>query len=198
MDLFKPRLFWALPEALTASRCRRLVIWVDEEFQGSGLQLLQLKHLQELSLQGKHTIFDHPNFILPVEIGQLRALRSLTLLNLPVTLPEWIAQLSELRDLTVRGTDLIHIPNWISQLKHLHSLHIGNCKLQDVPETLQHMNNLRHLTFADIQLREIRPEQFPRHLKSLAFTGGGSYKTREVQELKHALRGTKIYCNNIL
>lgn len=198
MELFRPRLISSLPEALAASKCRRLLIWVDEEFQSSGKQLLQLTHLQELSLQGKHTVFDYPNFILPVEIGQLRTLRKLTLLNLPVTLPEWITQLSELRDLMVRGTDLVHIPNWISRLKNLHSLHIGNCELQDIPEALRQMDSLRQLTFADVQLRKIRPEQFPQHLKSLVFSGGGSYRSHKVQELKQALRGTKIYCNNIV
>jgi Leucine-rich repeat (LRR) protein len=198
MELFRPRLISSLPEALAAFKCRRLLIWVDEEFQSSGKQLLQLTHLRELLLHGKSSIFDYPNFILPVEIGQLRTLRKLTLLNLPVTLPEWITQLSELRELTARGTDLIQIPNWISQLQHLDYLHLGNCQLQDLPETFCQMNSLRHLAFADIQLREIRPEQFPLHLKTLEFTGGGSYKSHEVQELKQALRGTKIYCNNIV
>jgi Leucine-rich repeat (LRR) protein len=150
-------------------------------------------HLQELSLQGMGSIFDYPNFILPVEIGQLRTLRKLTLLNLPVTFPDWIAQLSELRDLMVRGTDLVHIPGWISQLQHLHTLHIGNCELQDIPETMRQMNNLRHLEFANIQLRELCPEHFPRRLKTLRFIGGGSYTRRELHELKQALKGTRIY-----
>jgi Leucine-rich repeat (LRR) protein len=195
MELFRPRLISSLPEALAASKCRRLLIWVDEEFQSSGKQLLQLTHLQELSLQGKGSIFDYPNFILPVEIGQLRTLCKLTLLNLPVILPEWITQLSELRELTVRGTNLIQIPDWISQMQRLETLQLGNCQLQNLPETLRHMNNLRHLTFADIQLREIRPEHFPQHLKSLVFSGSGKYSYRQLTQLRQSLKGTKIYSN---
>jgi internalin A len=193
MELFRPPLISSLPEALAASKCRRLLIWVDEEFQSSGKQLLRLTHLQELSLHGKHTIFDYPNFTLPVEIGQLHTLRKLTLLNLPVTPPEWIAQLSELRNLKLRGINLVDIPSWIVELKNLHSLNIENCELHGLPEELRQMSNLRYLRFADIQLRELRPEQFPQNLKLIEFSGCGIHMRRKLCELKQAMKGTKIH-----
>ena len=98
MGLFT-RQYTALPQTLPwPSLCRRLVVYsVDHRVQEWGPRFLHLTHLQDLSLHGSYTIYDSTTFSLPVEIGQLRTLKRLTLLNLPIDFPTWIANLPNLQ-----------------------------------------------------------------------------------------------------
>nr|GFA62925.1 hypothetical protein [Tanacetum cinerariifolium] len=70
----------------------------------SSKRLNQLKAnracLRELILMGDSRIYDSTTFSLPVEIGQLRTLKRLTFLNLPIDFPAWIVDLPRLRTLT--------------------------------------------------------------------------------------------------
>jgi Leucine-rich repeat (LRR) protein len=123
MSIFTRR-YTGLPHTLPwPSFCRRLVVFaVDHQVQEWGPKFLQLVNLRGLHLQGDWRIYDSKTFYLPAEIGQLRTLKQLTLLNLPIDFPAWIADLTQLRTLTVRGTNLTTIPDWIHHLSHLHTL----------------------------------------------------------------------------
>lgn len=194
MGLFT-RQYTSLPHTLLwPALCRRMFVFsVDHRVQEWGPNFLQLTHLQELNLMGDSSIYDSTTFSLPVEIGQLRTLKRLTLLNLPIDFPSWIANLPNLRALMVRGTNLTTIPPWIHQLSHLHTLQIENCNLTVLPETLRKMNNLRELGLCDTRLRDFSPEQFPPQLRSINFAGSGCWRRSDLRQLQKALLGTKVH-----
>lgn len=189
------RQYTSLPHTLLwPSLCRQLVVFsVDHRIQDWGSKFLQLTHLKELILMGDSRIYDSTTFSLPVEIGQLRTLKRLTLLNLPIDFPAWIADLPRLRALTVRGTNLTTIPVWIHQLSHLHTLRIENCDLTVLPKTLRGMNSLRELGLGDTRLRDFSPAQFPPQLRSLNFVGSGCWRRSDLRQLQRALPGTKVH-----
>jgi hypothetical protein len=191
---FFTRRHTALPHTLPwPSLCRRLVVYaVDHRVQEWGPKFLQLRHLQDLHLQGSSSIYNSTTFSLPVEIGQLRTLKRLTLLNLPIDFPAWIADLSHLRALMVRGTNLTAIPTWIPQLRHLHTLRIENCDLAVLPETLREMNNLRELGLCDTRLRDFSSAQFPPQLRSLNFAGSGGWRRSDLRQLQRELPRTNV------
>jgi Leucine-rich repeat (LRR) protein len=194
MGLFTRR-YTSLPHTLPwPSLCRRMVVFAaDHQVQDWGPKLLQLTHVQDLHLQGSSSIYDSTTFSLPAEIGQLRTLKRLTLLNLPIDFPAWIANLSNLRYLVVRGTNLTTMPSWIHQLSRLHTLRVENCDLTVLPKTLQGMNNLRELGLCDTRLRDFSPAQFPPHLRSLNFAGTGCWRRNDLRQLQRALPGTKVH-----
>jgi hypothetical protein len=194
MGLFT-RQYASLPQQLTwPSLCRSFsVSAVDDRLQEWGKQLLQLSHLQSLHLQGDCRIYDSTSFALPPEIGQLRTLKRLVLLNLPIDFPEWIVNLPKLRYLMVRGTNLTVIPPWIHQMRQLRILAVENCKLASLPESLRRMHGLQELWLADTQLRELRPEQFPQHLRVLSLAGTGCYPREALTDLRQAFQHTTVY-----
>lgn len=180
------------PRFLASFRRRLSVLWIDEHVREWGPELLRLRRLRKLHLQGDLSI-DGINFTLPVEIGTLHSLRRLTLLNLPIDFPEWIVNLTNLRYLTIRGTNATEIPEWIVCLKKLHTLRVENCDLQALPHTLRQMDNLRHLSLVHTQmLPNISPEQLPKHLKSLDILDSGQYEPGDLEQLRRALKGTSI------
>jgi Leucine-rich repeat (LRR) protein len=194
MGLFTRQYTSLPPTLLWPSLCRRLVVFsVDHRVQEWGRHFLQLTHLQDLDLMGDRSILDSATFSLPAEIGQLRTLKRLTLLNLPIDFPAWIANLSNLRYLVVRGTNLTTIPSWIHQLSRLHTLRVENCDLTVLPKTLQGMNNLRELGLCDTRLRDFSPAQFPPQLRSLNFAGTGCWRRNDLRQLQRALPGTKVH-----
>ena len=194
MGLFTRR-YTSLPQTLPwPSLCRRLDVYaVDHRLQEWGSKFLQLSHLQSLHLQGSSSIYDSTTFSLPVEIGQLRTLKRLTLLNLPIDFPAWIADLPNLRYLMVRGTNLTAIPPWIHQMSRLCKLAVENCDLTVLPETLRRMHHLRELWLADTRIRDFSPEQFPSHLRVISFAGSGCYRRSDLSQLQQALKRTRIY-----
>lgn len=185
-DPFKPRF-------VAPFRRRLSVLWIDESVLQWGPELQRLRCLRKLHLQGDLSLCDSKDFSLPTEIGELHTLRTLTLLNLPISFPEWIAQLTNLRYLMVRGTNTTKIPEWIIRLKKLHTLRVENCDLQALPDTLRQMDNLRHLGLVHTrQLQNIRPEQLPKRLKSLDILDSGQYEPADLEQLRQALKGTRI------
>jgi hypothetical protein len=194
MDLFTRH--YSSPPAKMAwpALCRHLtILGVDQRLQSWGTHLVACSRLHTLHLQADPSIYDRADFHLPVEIGQLQTLRSLTLLNLPIDFPDWIQRLTHLRYLTVRGTDLTHLPAWISQLRQLHMLRIENCALQSLPESLRYMTQLRELGLCDTQLTDLRAEWFPSKLQRLDFSGTGCYQPQDVVQLQRVFTTTQVY-----
>ncbi|NVO33132.1 leucine-rich repeat domain-containing protein [Hymenobacter lapidiphilus] len=193
MALFERRLFTSIPEALAAPVCYRLHLWIeDSQVQEWGPQLLRLPHLRELHLKGLHTVFNDLTYDLPEAWGQLRALREVQLLNLPVAFPTWVRNLPDLRTLTVRGTDATCLPEWIAECQALQTLRMENCALQTLPDSLRHMVWLRHLGLSDTQLPRLDAAQFPRRLRSLDLGGSRRYSPADLERLRQELRSTKV------
>jgi internalin A len=90
---------------------------------------------------------------LPEAIAQLSNLSGLDLSgNQLTTLPEAIAQLSNLRVLYLRNNQLTTLPEAIAQLSHLRVLYLRNNQLTTLPEAIAQLSNLRELDLSDNQL----------------------------------------------
>ncbi len=195
MGLFKRHYERHLPSAPAwPSLCFRLALWhVDNKLLEWGPQLLGFSRLRQLNVSWHAGDAASIDSIFPPELAQLRTLERVELLNLPITFPEWVRALPNLRYLMVRGTESTHIPEWICELKQLRTLRVENCALTTLPATLRQMTNLRELGLSDTQIRDFSPEQFPPHLKRLTFHGSGYYVRQDVARLQQTLKGTKIW-----
>lgn len=194
--LFKPRAFSSLANALAApARCQRLYLFAGESLEHTGTQWLSLSRLQELHIQGDTSKIFHSGFQfgLPSEIGRLQTLQRLVLLNLPIDFPEWIANLTNLRYLMVRGTDLTSIPTRISELKQLHTLRVENCDLATLPATLPQMSSLRELGLVDTRLLDFSPAHIPPSLKYLDLIGSACMTQPKLAQLQAALKDTRVH-----
>ena len=192
LGLFKPRFFTSLP---APSDCRRLRLqFVEESLEHAGPQFAKLSQLQELYIQGdvSNLFLPDSQFSLPPEIGQLRTLQRLVLLNLPIDFPQWIVNLTNLRYLSVRGTDLTSIPSWISELKQLHTLRVENCDLAKLPSTLREMNNLRELGLVDTRMLDFSHEQIPQGLKLLDLVGLACMTLPKLTQIQVSLKGVRV------
>lgn len=139
----------------------------------------QLGQLEELNLAeafslDNNTINPRRSNIkkIPEEIGQLKALKSLTLCNmhtLPV-LPSWLWQLEKLERLELNSLSSIEIlPDEIAQLQALKSLHITDMQsLKVLSVNLWQLTNLEELALSILEIGEV-PEEIAQltALKSL-------------------------------
>lgn len=195
MLFFKKKKCNSLPEAIqNASGCKELSLkWLDYNLKTHGRDFAMLKKLRSLYIQGNPTIYDMPGFELPEELGELKTLKTLSLLNLPLQeFPGWITQLTGLEHLMVRGTDIQVIPESIAALKNLIILRIENCPLPALPVELKHLKKLRILGLSDTRLTSIHPEGMPDGLKEINLTGTGIYDWEELKKLRVVLKHAAI------
>jgi hypothetical protein len=194
MGLFNRQLFTSLPEALAnPTACYRLHLQVaDNHLREWGPRLLELTNIQELRLHGLPALYDHQDYSLPEELGRLRTLREVELLNLPLAFPAWVRSLLGLRILTLRGTDVAALPEWIAELQKLRTLRIENCALHVLPDALRHLTHLRELSLSDTRLTDLRAAQFPLGLRSLNLGGSHGYQRTDLERLRQALGQTRI------
>ena len=195
MRFFDRKLFTSLSEALAApTACCRLHLAVnDEEMHGWGPKFLRFLCLQELHLHGQPALYDHSTYSLPEELSQVRTLREVELLNLPLAFPAWVRFLPKLDTLTLRGTDAVCLPEWIDELKALRTLRVENCALRVLPNALRGMHHLRDLSLCDTQLPHLEAVQFPQHLRSLNLGGARRYPPAELEHLRQELPQTRIF-----
>lgn len=174
MKLFTKTKFESLSEAIERpNNCTTLtLLFIKDNLKDSGHSFIQLKNLKKLSIQGDPSIYYDYGFKLPKEIGQLKKLHTLSLLNLPITtFPDWILNLENLRYLMVRGTDINILPGSISRLNFLQTLRIENCPLKVLPEELNQLVNLKTLGLCDTDIEEIDSRTVPLSWKiNLAMT----------------------------
>ena len=171
------------------SLCTKLsILHANDSLARWGPQLLRFAHLRELYIgwySGTQATIDS---LFPPELAQLRTLRRVTLLNVPLAeWPTWLIDLPNLQHLVVRGTGLI------CQLEQLRTLRVENCRLTTLPGTMCHMTKLRELGLSDTEIRDWNPAQFPPQLKRLWFHGSGCYVRQDVAQLQQALKGTTIW-----
>lgn len=194
MTLFQKRKYTDINDAVAhADSCKSLSLMCAENLVNRGQDFLQLVHLKELHIQGDQVIYDDYSFELPTELGQLKHLQKLTLLNLPLkSFPTWIMNLSNLSSLMVRGTDVTFIPEEIKSLSKLKTLRVENCNLQILPAGLSEMRQLKYLGLCDTRLKQIKASMFPSHLKTLDFSGTGVYDLDDLQKLRLNLKRTHM------
>ena len=196
MWLFTNSAYNNLNEAVAhANSCKSLTLfYLDYNLADRGADILTLKNLTKLHIKADPKIYYDYDFKLPQQIGELRQLKKLTLLNLPLSeFPDWITELTNLHYLTVRGNDITNVPGTIQRLNKLQTLRIENCPLQALPPELADMNHITHLGLCDTRLVEIKAHMFPKKLKSLDFSGSGCYKPEEIRQLKRDLKSTRVF-----
>lgn len=126
---------------------------------------LKFVNLQELRIQlGPN---DLPT--LPTEIGELKTLKKLSILNVPFNdFPEWATNLVNLEYLMVRGCEITSVPKIIANLKKLEILRIENCKLAEMPEGINELTLLKELSFSDTPILFSSIKNLPKSLKTLS------------------------------
>ena len=91
-------------------------------------------------------------------------------------LPESLAELTQLRSLSVRYNNLTALPESLSQLAQLRSLQLGNNELTALPKSLGHLSELQTLDLSSNKLTSIPdwvrelPQLHSLHLRQLQLT----------------------------
>ncbi|MFM6621944.1 MAG: COR domain-containing protein [Dolichospermum sp.] len=116
----------------------------------------ELLQIIEKAARNKETTLDLRNnqlTTLPEAIAQLSNLSGLDLRNNQLTtLPEAIAQLSNLRELYLSDNQLTTLPEAIAQLSNLTVLYLRNNQLTTLPEAIAQLSNLSGLYLSNNQL----------------------------------------------
>ena len=120
----------------------------------------ELLQIIEKAARNKETTLDLSNnqlTTLPEAIAQLSNLNVLYLRNNQLTtLPEAIAQLSNLNGLYLGNNQLTTLPEAIAQLSNLNVLDLSNNQLTTLPEAIAQLSNLRGLDLRNNQLTTLR------------------------------------------
>ena len=175
-----------------ASRVKVLDIsFPGYDFREYGEELGKLTGLKELSIQFNHD-YSH-KFTLPEELGELKSLRKLHLLNYFFEeIPQWIFRLGQLENLMLRGNDIREIPSEIAKLVKLKHLRIENTLLESIPDELSRLENLQTLSLVDnFQLKKFNRRAVGKNLKWLAL-GASGVPSEEVGQLKSLFPGVKF------
>jgi Leucine-rich repeat (LRR) protein len=150
------------PEAV-----RRLwLIRAGVSFEAFSTLLPQLTNVREIRL-GWQSWAE-----LPSRLSELREIRSLSVLNIPIqSFPAFLTSCPRLTELVLRGTNIASIPA-VQAFRHLRRLDFSNNPVQTIPPELGRLPELRELQLADDGLKEL-PESIAglRRLRSLALAG---------------------------
>lgn len=164
--IFVQKEYTDLDEAIKEPvKVKKLRLWAFEvDVNNYAKDFLKFKSIEKLYIQ---TDIDHINF-LPKEIGELKTLKKLEILNVPFNeFPLWIENLENLEYLMVRGCELTILPSFIAKLKKLKVLRIENCELSSIPKELALLENLQELSLAITPIRELPLTHLPKKLKYL-------------------------------
>ncbi|MBB4803956.1 Leucine-rich repeat (LRR) protein [Flavobacterium nitrogenifigens] len=154
----------------------------------------QFVNLEVLEIQTNTSMYYLNDFELPVEIGNLKKLKKISVLNFPLqTFPEWLFNIKSLEYLMLRGNDMEIIPESISRLENLETLRIESCPLSKIPKALIQLKKLRFLGLCDTRLTDLNYNLFPYNLKEINFSGTGIYKDEDLELLKIKMPKTRIY-----
>ena len=116
---------------------------------------------------------------IPASIGELRALRELSLINLVnlEELPEGMKRLTGLKDLFITGCGLREVPGWIAEMGGLRELFLESEHVEELPEEFGQLTRLQSLCVAQARLR-VLPELMGR------LTGLQTLKLKDLNALE--------------
>lgn len=174
-NLFEPpEIAWRISELR--------ITFPDYQINKCGKEFLNFQQLRELYVQANIGY----ESLLPPEIGSLKSLETLTILNFEYSeFPKWILQLTNLSQLTFRGNSVSKIPEEIQKLSSLRLLRIENCGIEDLPKSTSELYKLRRLSLSDNQyLKSININSLPKNLEilNLAMTQVNNERLSEIKK----------------
>jgi Leucine-rich repeat (LRR) protein len=142
--------------------------WEEIDLSGQSLtelppQIGELTHLRRLILgkwnEEEYEWVGNRLKTLPEAIAQLTQLETLSVANNQLTeIPTWVAQLPNLTELSISSNPVNSVPEWMRKLKKLTALDLAECQLTKVPEWITELSNLKELYLWSNQITEI-PEE---------------------------------------
>lgn len=155
----------------------------DVPFRQCARVLRKLSEVREIRLGWQYWM------ALPRELGELRELRSLTVLNTPIqSFPHFLASCPKLTELILRGTDIETIPASIQEFRALRRLDASSNPLRQVAPELGGVPELRELILTESGLSTL-----PDSLRALPRLGklmltGNRFSTIEAQRVRSWFR----------
>ena len=149
---------------LKPARVKKLCLLFPDNLNDHDAEFLKFTQLRWLDIK---TNINHAPY-LPKQIGQLKTLTKLSILNVPfLEFPECILGLTNLEYLMVRGCEITEIPAGIKNLQKLKVLRIENCQVTTLPVQLAAMPNLKYLSLTDTRIKELDVGSLPPNLETL-------------------------------
>lgn len=100
---------------------------------------------------------------LPEAIAKLETLWELTVLNCAIgVLPPWISKLKKLKQLTWRGSAITRVPDFVWQMNYLVKLDLGNNLITEISPEIAKLDKLNYLSVSNNCLRDFPLLQFPK------------------------------------
>ncbi|KGO93222.1 leucine-rich repeat domain-containing protein [Flavobacterium subsaxonicum] len=149
---------------LKPGRVKKLRLSFPDNLNDHGAEFLKFTKIRSLNIQTN--IYHAP--YLPKQIGQLKTLTKLSILNVPFEeFPEWIPGLTNLEYLMVRGCEITEIPPGIKNLQKIKVLRIENCEVTALPVQLAAIPNLKYLSLTDTRIKKLDVSSLPPNLETL-------------------------------
>lgn len=167
--LFRQKRYVTLEEAEACpAEVRQLVLLgQDVSFVAFSRLLRYLTGVREIRLGWQSWM------ALPKGLADLQELRSLTVLNTPVQrFPDFLTACPHLAELVLRGTDISSIPASVQEFRRLRRLDFSNNPVSQIPPELGRLPELRELQLAGDGLSSL-PDSLSAlcHLRRFVLTG---------------------------
>ena len=134
----------------------------------------KITSLKTLHLGYRHSRI-HPDenkkIVLPKELGKLRNLKTLTLGFEISEIPQWVWNLSNLQNLSIKNDNITEIPPGLGKLRNLHRLEIEGEKIDTLPSETGELSSLKILKIECPKLK-VLPDSFAKlvNLKKFDFS----------------------------
>ena len=210
-EFYSENVYLSLESALLDSKKVRLLDIYDSTLCSIPQEIVNLKNLGGLSINGSKCITGIPVEItsldklqilhisntsiseMPNQLCQMKNLKYLRLVNnnfeeIPVCLP-----LMKLEELDMSFNYLTSVPRYIDQLKTIYSLDLSNNKLTVFPKEICELNNLQKLDLYGNNI-DLIPAYIEKLYRTLTYLGLGNNQISEanLKELERLLPYTKI------
>jgi Leucine-rich repeat (LRR) protein len=126
---------------------------------------------------------------LPKELADLRELRSLTVLNTPIQkFPDFLAACPHLAELVLRGTDIATIPATVEEFRALRRLDLSNNPLSQIAPELGRLSKLQQLILTDDGLSTLPDSLSALHRLGKLVLSGNRFTRAEAARVRRWFR----------